>query len=246
MRLNQVIASIQELKRSSDRGLTSLKNQFLKTADFAGIQKHYRPKEEDGDELASEGREPLANAREMVRSLPDVMSKFLDTAATQDVANTKAKADVIVSATVLLSDVPVSQLLFLESQLKDIKTLIEFAPTLPLGYSWSYDFEGMVYKTDPTETVRTKKTEEFKVVVPPTDNHPAHVEKVTKDEIVGHWVRTDYNTSLSATTKKQLIQRVDNLLEAVIHARHEANSMKVEEITYSQSIFNYLFGGIEL
>jgi hypothetical protein len=60
----------------------------------------------------------------------------LDLAATQDFANTEAKASVVVDGQTILTDVPVPYLLFLEKQLQDVKTFVLSLPVLSIDKDW--------------------------------------------------------------------------------------------------------------
>ncbi|MEO1645437.1 MAG: hypothetical protein AAFR67_09645, partial [Chloroflexota bacterium] len=164
-----------------------------------------------------------------------------DVTATKDWANGDAKADVVVEGETLLSDVPVTYLLFLEKQLTDLHTFINKLPTLDPSELWSYDEATDAWATEPVQTTKTKRIPRNHVKAEATKEHPAQVEVYYEDIVVGNWQTIKYSGALPASRVAVLKERVRALQEAVKFAREEANSAEVDEQTVGETIFNYIF-----
>lgn len=69
-------------------------------------------------------------AEDVLRATAGTLTRLFDVTATKDWANRTAAADVVVDGTVLLAQVPVPYLLFLEKQLTDMHTFVRKLPVL--------------------------------------------------------------------------------------------------------------------
>jgi hypothetical protein len=224
MKLNQIIAIIPSIKAEAKKAVT------------------YEPREEDGYVYPSETQPVQLKYTDLLSRFADDCKKLFNDAATQDWANSQAKADVIVEGNVLLKDVPVSYLLFLEKQLADIKTFIVAIPERDINEDWKLDEDRGFWVTEPRYTTKTKKITKPVVLYEATKEHPAQVAQVSEDVVEGKWKAVKFTGAISKTQKDELLKKVRIVLEAVIFAREEANSIEVEQKKVAQPLFNYLFG----
>ena len=72
----------------------------------------------------------------------------------------------------LLSDVPVTYLLFLEKQLVDLHTFVRKLPVLDASETWAFDASADCWATEAIQTVRTKKIPRNHVKAEATEHHP--------------------------------------------------------------------------
>lgn len=242
MRLNQIIPILKTVKQNSDKAVTEIYHAIQKTQLFAGLSKTYNPREEEGFVYPGETNAVSYKVSDLLEVFAGSVSEFYDLAYTQDCANTIASADLVVNGEVLLANVPVTHLLFLESQLNDVKTFISKLPTLPVDKSWTYSQEKGCYATAPKETVKVKKITDFVIAAVATPEHPAQIREVSKDIVEGTWTTVEYSSAIEGDRAKQLLRRVDTLIRAVVQSRQEANSMAIEQKKSSDKIFGYLFG----
>jgi hypothetical protein len=171
------------------------------------------------------------------------LAKLFDVTATKVFANTGAKADVTVDGEVLLSDVPVEYLLFLEKRLGDVMTFLGKVPTLDPAHNWHWDEAAGAYKTDPVVTNRSKKVLRNHVKAEATDKHAAQVETYTEDVAVGTWSTVKFSGAVPVTKVKEWRERVGKLQGAVKQAREAANMLEVENVELGGKVFSYLFNG---
>ncbi len=241
-KLNQVIAIEKGMKSSTESEITQAYHFIQKPEIFNGLTRTYSPKDEDGEPLPPEQQRITMTVALLTQAFSSALAKLFDITATKVYGNTAAKADVVVDGTVLLENVPVEYLLFMEKRLQDVMTFVSKLPTLDPGAEWHMDEAQGVFATEPTQTHRTKKVMRNHVKAPATDKHPAQVEVYTEDETVGYWKMIRYSGAVPVPLRDQWKGRVAKLQAAVKFAREEANSIPVEQVETGDKVFRYLFG----
>jgi hypothetical protein len=240
-KLNQIIAVEKGVKSGALRDLTEAHHSLQKTSLLAGIARTYQPKDEEGEQLPPESTRVQVKAEDVLRQTATTLTKLFDVTATKDWANCKAKADVKIDGDVLLHDVPVSYLLFLEKQLVDLHTFVKKLPLLEAAESWTFDDSADQWKTDQVRTIRTKKVPRNHVKAEATEKHPAQVEVYYEDIAIGYWTTVKFSGSLPARRVNELLERVEKLQQAVKFAREEANGAEVTDQRVGDVVFGYLF-----
>lgn len=247
-KLNQVIAAISGINARAGERITKAHHALQKPDLFTGHTKTYRPKNDDpsaptGEQLPPDNRHMVAHAPTIIKETGEALTEAYDIEYLRELANCQAKADVVVDGKAILTDVPVTYLLFLEKKLVDILTFVKKLPTLDPAERWTWVDSQACYATAPVETTRTKKVVEPLVLYPATKEHPAQVKEVTSDVLAGFWSTIKYSSALPQTRVNELQSRAEALLVAVKFAREQANGIEVPKApTPGRAIFDYLFG----
>ena len=241
-KLCQVIAVVAGKKQKATAVITDCYHKVQKAPLFDGISRTYQPKDEDGDKLPPESKSIQIKVGDLIGEATTAMAEMIDVVATQDHANCTAWADVKVNGTPLLTGVPVTHLLFLEKQLKDIETFIGKLPTLDPAETWSYNEAADYYATPPSETVRTKKVPKAFVKAAATKEHPAQVDTYMEDVLAGYWKTIKFSGAVPAKDKNAMLERCRILHESVIKAREEANGIEAPQISEGKTLLRYVFG----
>ncbi len=239
--LNKIVAVEKAVKSSSYKRFTKVHQKLQKTALLSGISRIYRPRDDDGDLLPAEQTRVQVRAQDAMREVTEELTRLFDVVATKDWANMQARANVEVEGQVLLENVPVTYLLFLEKQLNDLKTFVDKLPVLDASEVWQWDENQACYATAPQETHRTKKVPRVLVKYEATEEHPAQTEVWHEDVVVGYWRTIRFSGALPAQRVKRLLDRIDTLSTAVKYAREEANSLKVEDVKVGAKVLNWIF-----
>ncbi len=239
-RLNQIIAIEKGIKSQSIQELAEAQKALQKTALFSGISRTYRPKDEEGEPLPPESKKVEIKAEELLRKTATALTKLFDITATKDWTNCRALADVVVDGQTLLSQVPVSYLLFLEKQLVDLQALIKKLPILEASETWTFDASSDSWATEPVQTLKTFKTPRNHVKAAATEHHPAQVEVYYEDVTIGYWRTVKFSGALPARRINELLEKLDKLSAAVKFAREEANNTETTEQRIGDRVFNYL------
>lgn len=240
-KLNQIIAVEKGIKSKSVQQLAETQRTLQKSSLFSGITRTYRPKDEDGEQFPSESNKVQVTADEIIRQTTELLTKLFDITATKDWTNCNAKADLVVDGQTLLTQVPVSYLLFLEKQLTDLQTFIKKLPTLDPSETWTFDPNSDCWATEPIQTLKTFKMPRNHVKAEATEHHPAQVEVYYEDVTIGYWRTVKFSGSLPAQRIHELLNRLEKLQQAVKFAREEANSTEAEDQKVGSRIFQYLF-----
>jgi hypothetical protein len=207
---------------------------------FSGLLRVYTPKHEDGDQLPREATSVQRHAEDELRKVAKLLTELFDVTYTKDVANTETGAAVVVDGETLAIGVPVTFLLFLGKQLNDMRIRVCRLPVLSQDEVWTVPEGSTQFRTEPTETIRTKKVPRNHVRAEATDRHPAQVDVYYEDVPVGTWAATKFSGAITQARRDALIERVDKLIDAVKVAVESANSYEVTQRKIGEKIFGWL------
>lgn len=209
---------------------------------LAGQERTYAPSAEGGEELTPESQRLQIRVPRVLEEIAGIFTKQLNIVATRDFGNTIANADVVVDGKVLIKGAPPPYLLWLEKRLEELHSTICSLPLLPAEIDWVFDKDQDCHKNKrEIKTHRTKKIEDFKIVVKSDDHHPAQIAKLTRDEIVGHWSTIRYSGCLARADVMAMKDRAENLLHAVKVARETANGVDVIDQKFGKGVMDYIF-----
>ncbi len=242
-KLNQIIAIQNGKKTQAKEALTQAYHQLQKPDLLAGISRTYKPKDEAGEPQPPESKQVQLKVIEVIDRVTKELGELFDVVATQDWANCQAKADIKVDGKVVLAQVPVTHLLFLEKQLVDLNTFLEKLPVRDSGERWEFNPAQDCFASEPYQTTRTKKTPKSHVKYEATKEHPAQVEMYYEDLTVGTWTTIKYSGAIPAKERNRLLERVHQLSDAVKGAREEANGLEIEKKKTGEAILNFIFRG---
>lgn len=240
-KLNQILAIEKGIKSGVYAEGTQWHKLLQKPELFNGLSKQYQKLDDDGEDLPSENKRVQITVPDVLRSVERGLTQHFDVTARKDWTNCSAKGTIVVDGAIILSDVPVTYLLFLEKQLTDYKTIVSSLPTLDIADDWTTDPNSGLYKTGEVKTHRTKKLQKPLVLYPATAEHPAQTQVITEDVLVGHWVTVKQSGAIPRPKKAKLLERVEKLLQAVKQAREAANMVDEDPTPAIGSvIFNFL------
>ena len=241
-KLNQIIAVLNGKKSRSQKELTEIYKKLQKSALFEGISRTYQPQDEEGETQPPERKNVQYKGRDAINDARAALCDLYNVAATQDWANCDAKASVTVEDQVIIEDVPVPHLLFLEKQLTDLHTFVTTLPTLDPAEVWHWDSNADCYTSDTTFSNRTKKVPRSHVLVEATEHHPAQAEMYHEDVKVGEWRTVKFSGAIPAQERNEVLGRIRKLQDAVKYAREQANNMEVEEVNIGNKVLDFVFG----
>lgn len=240
LRLSQVVALDKGAKAQGESALTKVFHEADVDALWNGSTKTYQPRADDGEMLQSEVLNVRLRSQDVLTGLVKELTRLYDVAATRDEGNMIARASVVVDGVIVLENLPVPTLIYLEKKLADLRQFLLKLPVLDSAVNWTWDEGQGLFKSDPIKTVSTAKVPQNHVKAPATDKHPAQVDVLYQDVPVGDWTRVKYSGALQRTKLAELLERVVTLSDAVKKAREEANSTMVEDIHIGAQIFEFL------
>ncbi|MFO0551665.1 MAG: hypothetical protein U0271_24985 [Polyangiaceae bacterium] len=247
-KLCQFIAIESSVKTRVTAELTEAHKDLQKTDLFHGHSRKYEPRNEDptsplGERLPEENKKVVGRAEALVKLTLERLTEHYDLAATRDYGNCVAKADVEVDGRVLMKDVPVTYLLFLEKRIDDLLTFIRKLPTLDPTENWEFNASQDLFATPPIHSVRTKKISRALVLYEATKEHPAQVKEITEDVQAGTWSTIKYSSALPLQRRNEMLRRAEELQKAVKFAREKANATEVEEKKIGRAVLDFIFKG---
>lgn len=240
-KLNQIVAVVSGKKSDAEKAITAIYQAVQKDTLFNGLTKTYVPLVGE-EELPSEKKQLQMKVADAISIFREAMTPLFDVVATQDVANTLAKADVVVDGVKVLEGIPVTYLLFLEKKLVDLQTFVLKLPVLDPAVTWVYDSNADCYASEKSWRYHTKKLVKTIVRAPATDKHPAQVDLVHEDVNVGKWETIAFSGAIPAKQQHEYVVRIKKLIEAVKTAREQANLMDASSVKTGNSVFSFVFG----
>ena len=240
-KLNQIVAVEKGIKGSAEKALTEAHHGLKKADLLTGISRGYKPLAEDGEQFPPEHKRVQVQVEDVISRTAGILTELFDVTATKDFANCDARASVEVDGHVLVADAPVTYLLWLEKRLTLIHEFVKELPTLSEADEWHKDASTGLWSTSEEKTHKTKKLPRAFEKAPATDKHPAQVETVYEDVIVGYWTTVKRSGAAPATRVRQLLDRVEKLQRAVKMARESANASEAKSVKVGAKIFGYLF-----
>lgn len=215
-----------------------------KSSFFDGQIKIYKPQEEDGLQLPEQSVRLRASVVEKLKYLNKHLANFFDFKVTKEITNTFAKADLVYNGTTIMENVPATALLALENNLSYMRDIYKQIPTRDISEDWSFDSEKNVFKGTMRTSDRTEKEQDWKVIVPATDKHPAQVKEIVRTNVLGHWETTPISGRISTIEKAALLQNIDAMIIAVKQARARANKQEIVNSRIGTTILDAIFNGV--
>lgn len=240
-RLTQIIALANGQKAKVQEAVSQFRKILQAKGVFDGFRKTYKSKFEEGDQLPSEKKIVQARIDDLLAELGKPLVRLWDLAGITDLTNCTAKADVVVGGKTLLSQVPTTYLLYLDNQMELLEGIIKDLPTLSPDEEWAYNESSFQWESEPKEAIRLKKTVEHQVVVQATDKFPAQVAEAVRDIPEGVWTTVSTSGSIPAKRKRDLLNRVFDIRQAIRKAREQANSVEIFDFKGGQAIFDLIF-----
>jgi len=252
-KLHEVLAVDKDLEQVVSKVVGEAVVTFTKKADhFTGHVRTLRMFDEARkQEEAGQGevKELTTTVPEKLKYVTEHVVRHYDALAQKEATNQLAKADVILpDGSKLLTDIPATLLLGLENKLAKLREMYDSIPTLQPGVEWQPDSNAAlkgVFKAAHDEVgLKTEKDFQFRILVEPTDKHPAQIEKWNIDKPVGEYTRTRISGMLTPKQKSDLLGRLDDLISAVKQARSRANVQEVQDLKVGKAIFDFLHQGL--
>lgn len=226
----------------------TLKKFGNQTAYFEGHSKGLKMIEETDANNALEGaaREEKTVTTTVFDTLDyalDLFGKAEDLQFQKNTTNRKAGGDVMWRGKILLSGVPIDELLGLEARLTKLRLLIVAVPTLDATKYWQPQPQGQSHVWElkfPEVTTKTEKKSIPIIAVQATKEHPAQVQLSSRDEVVGRYTTTRRSGAATALQKAEGLKRIDELLVEIKQARTRANETEVQAVKISNVLLPLL------
>lgn len=247
-KLHELLAVQGSLRTQAEATRNDLVNTFeKKRAHFSEIVKTFKSLKENVDDKVEEKLGLQTTIAKELEWISEKLAKSIDSAHQVDVANTIARADVVLDdGTVLLKDIPATSLLQLEKRIDEVRTLVAAIPTLDPTKAFEPDSargDG-IYKARDTEKPRTEKTFEYVVMVAPTEKHPAQVKELNTDKPIGTIIQQEWSSLITVADKGDMLDRAESLGRAIKRALSRANDQEVnqKENKIAASLLDFVFG----
>jgi hypothetical protein len=231
-KLHELLAVEGNLANQSNKCRGELLGTFDKKRHHFGEKRvTFTANSEGASAVTEEQSDIQTTVAKEIEWLAGIMAKAVDASHQIDMANTQARADVITEeGQTVLRAVPATSLLQLEKSLKDVHDLLNAVPTLDpaKGFQPDQDRGKHIFKARDVHKNRTKKIQRPLELSPATEKHPAQVQLITEDVVVGTILEQEWSSLITPALKSELLDRCDILLRAVKRARARANEIELD------------------
>ena len=246
-KLHELLAVEADLRTDKDREKDTAIGGFVNNpSSFLGAIKNLTMFDDNRSGEEQEVRVAVAETvSERIAKATKAFARYWDLRLQKESANQVATADVIINGKSIFQDIPVTFLLNMEEELRQLKKVYVAMPTLKPGVEWEPDIikgRGIYKSKHPTVTSKTEKTIQHKVIVQATEHFPAQYEKWSEDRPIGKYVTENWSGMISDVDKAMLISRVDTMLNAFKQARQRANGTETDTVAIGKYIFAYING----
>lgn len=226
-------------KTRNDQLSVLMKDTTAKFGKFEWFQGHHKrlkmleetPQNKVLEAQAAETRALPTTVHETLEYLLNFWAEAEDVQMAKNCTNQDAKADLEFRGTVILEAVPVDELLGLESRLQGLRSIMAAMPTLQAAIRYVPDPDsgrkGSWRAAEESKTVKTEKVTRPVVLYEATDKHPAQIEKVSTDSVVGEFSLLSVCGAATSAQKAEAISIIDDLLAEAKKARMRANMTPV-------------------
>jgi hypothetical protein len=247
-KLHELLAVENNLSGQAGKARTDLTKTFTdKKHLFGETRVTFKPLGENQTATTEQQSDIQTTVAEEIEWVKKILAKAWDAGHQIDVANTQAKADVIVEdeETALLTGVPATSLLQLEKRIKEVHDLITAIPTLDpaKGFKQDPDRKSGVFKANEINKPRTQKTFVPLVLAAATKEHPAQVKEGWEDKSIGTVLQQEWSALITPAVKSDLLDRCDRLARSVKRARAKANEQEVDvkAARIGKTLLDYIF-----
>lgn len=182
------------------------------------------------EEAAREDKPVITNVYETLDYVFNFWAKNEDFQAQKNEANTRATSYLEFRGERLLENIPVDEILGLLDRLATLRGLLLSAPTIDSSRTWERGAVKYTWRAT-ADDVGTKTEKRLTPVIlsPATDKHPAQVEKVVNDVVIGKTAMRKSSGELTAQQKADLLAAIDELIAEGSRARSRCNEIEVDK-----------------
>lgn len=239
--LHQVVAKQRSVWERTRKELTDLYRIAQHPPMFMGSTRAMVSSSEDIPDDPPEISLPPFTAAQIFQRMTKILTESWDMMATRDRSNMDAKADIVLDGQILAEGVPVATLLSLEKQLTDMRTVISSIPVRDPSKVWEFDPDQEFHRAPEVRKAKTRKVMKALLLVAATKEHQGKAEAHPADEIVGHYITTEFSGAVSSRERQALVDRVNAVIDAVKEARTEANKTEVTDVRLGAKLLGYVF-----
>lgn len=235
-KLHEVLAAEKTVKDQNKVLLDSTLTKFKKSESYfrghTKLLKMIADSDENRaiEEAAREDKPVITNVYETLEYVFAFWAKNEDFQAQKNEANTRATSYLEFRGNRLIENVPVDELLGLLDRLGSLRSLLLEAPTIDASRTWENGAVKYTWRAvDDDVVTKTEKRLTPVVLSPATDKHPAQIEKVVNDAVVGKWITRKSSGELTAQQKADLLAAIDELISEGSKARSRCNEIEVNK-----------------
>lgn len=240
--LASAVATVDDVHKRNERRLVEIAKVLRQPQLFVGQIKRYEPfDDQQRNQLPDTVDTVQVHANQVMQDILNLNVEMWNVAGVRDMSNMTAAADVVVDGHTIIKGAPVPFLLYLRKQLDILGQLVAAMPVRDPAEEWRHDPDIDQHRTEPVLSHRTGKVFQRLVLHEGNEHHAPQVQPHWTDEPVGTFHTTKFTSAWPQTTKRDVLDRVTRLADAVKRAYTEANRIDAATWEPGQAIAQYLW-----
>jgi hypothetical protein len=188
------------------------------------------PANQNIEDMAREEKPVTTTVFDTLEYALQIFGRAEDLQFQKNATNRVATGTVMWRGKELLAGLPVDELMGLEARITKLRALYAEIPTLDATKHWELAAAvgAHIYVTKyAEETTKTEKQVVPVVMSPATEKHPAQVQAIQRDAVVGKFTTVKRSGAATSSQKAEALKLIDELLVEVKQARTRANDTEV-------------------
>lgn len=234
-KLHELLAVEKTKTTAATKMLQDAQHKFGKFDYFQGHNKTLKmiedsPQNQAIEQAAAEVRQLPTTVYETLEYALKYWAEAEDVIFQKNKSNQVAVADLFFRSSLIAKNVPVDELLGLETRLETLRKVMEAIPTLNAAVRWERDAQsgrkGAWIISEPEITTKTEKVTTPVILYEATDKHPAQVREVSVDKTIGTFKLIKTCGAATSAQKAEVLAVLDDLISETKQARMRANSVE--------------------
>jgi hypothetical protein len=230
--LAELLAAEGTAKKAWEELLTGTLAKFKKPESFySGHSKRLQmieatPENENLEDEAAEEKPVITTVYDTLEFALRMFVRSEDLQCQKNCTNRIATGTVEWQGQAFLEELPIDELLGLEDRLAKLRALLAEMPTQDASRQWKRapNLGNHVYEIEhPEYATKTKKTPVPIELSKATEQHPANVQLISEDVVVGKFKNIKRTGAATAWQKSEVLMRIDELIIEIKKARQRAN-----------------------
>jgi hypothetical protein len=243
-KLHELLAVEADLRATKDKAKQDAIGVFVGSRDsFTGYTKDTQMFDDArSDENIIDARKVQFTVNEFLEATGKCLTRYWDLRLQKEFANQEASSDVLIDGNIVYVSLPVTFLLNMEEELRQLRKVYEAAPVLQGTLDWhKSELLGKdMWKAEDNTKHKTEKAIKHRVLTEATQYHPAQIEKWSENVNIANIKITQFSGNISVTDKLAKLGKIDKLITAFKQARQRANCQSTNPAEIGGSIFGYI------
>ena len=214
--IHELIAVENDLKGKKKELISNVLEAERQTSLFEGSRKTVQFfDEERSSEEKTELNKVQCKIKDLITLLSLNLTNWYDFKLQKEKSNQEAQASIVIDEKILAENLPVTFLLGMEDELRELKSILVKIPTLSKSIDWKKLDDDTYQSETPIKRPKTEKKWMHKVMYDATDKFPAQIKEWSEDRPCGKTIEDKWSGMIPESEKQEYINKCEKLLKGI-------------------------------